>query len=77
MPKSKHYRDEEGIKAFGLKVRKLRQEREMTIEQFANSVELHVTQLSRIERGESNPTLSYILLIAEKLGVSPRDLMPE
>lgn len=73
--KSEHYRDEEAIKAFGEKVRALRQMKGLTIEQFANSVDLHVTQLSRIERGETNPTLSYIMLIAEKLEVKPSLLL--
>lgn len=75
MQKSIHYRDENAIKAFGKKVRELRVGRGMTIEAFANSMDLHVTQLSRIERGETNPTLSYIFLLAEKLGVKPSDLI--
>lgn len=75
MSKSIHYRDEEAIKAFGAKVRALRIAQGMTIEEFANTSDIHVTQISRIERGESNPTLSYIYLIAEKLGVSPDELL--
>jgi transcriptional regulator with XRE-family HTH domain len=73
--KSNHYRDEQAIRAFGKKVRELRASSGMTIEAFANSVDLHVTQLSRIERGETNPTLSYIFLLAEKLGVKPSELI--
>ena len=75
MSKSIHYRDEKAITAFGEKVRKLRIAQGMTIEEFANTSDIHVTQISRIERGESNPTLSYIYLIAEKLGVSPSELL--
>lgn len=75
MSKSIHYRDEDAIKAFGAKVRELRIAQGMTIEEFANTSDIHVTQISRIERGESNPTLSYITLIAEKLGVKPSILL--
>ena len=75
MGKSNHYRDEEAIKGFGNKVWNLRIKKGMTIEQFANSAEIQVTQLSRIERGETNPTISYIFLIAEKLGVTPGELL--
>lgn len=75
MGKSQHYRDEEAIKAFGKKVRELRTAKGMTIEQFANSVDIHVTQLSRIERGEGNPTLSYIVLLAKILDVEPGELL--
>jgi transcriptional regulator with XRE-family HTH domain len=73
--KSNHYRDEKAIKNFGKKVREFRTLKDMTIEEFANSVDLHVTQLSRIERGETNPTISYIYLLAEKLGVKPAELI--
>jgi transcriptional regulator with XRE-family HTH domain len=73
--KSSHYRDENAIKEFGKKVRELRTLKGMTIEEFANSVDLHVTQLSRIERGETNPTLSYVYLLADKLSVKPSDLI--
>jgi transcriptional regulator with XRE-family HTH domain len=76
--KSNHYRDEQAIKNFGKKVREYRIKKGMTIEELANSVrtiELHVTQLSRIERGETNPTLSYVFLLAEVLGVKPTDLI--
>lgn len=75
MGKSNHYRDENAIKKFGKRVRELRVKKGMTIEEFANTVELHVTQLSRIERGETNPTLSYIFLLAEKFGVKPSQLI--
>jgi len=47
----------------------------MTIEAFANSIDLHVMQLARIEQGKSNVTISYIYLLAEKLGVNPADLL--
>ena len=75
MGKSSHYRDENAIKEFGKMVRALRVKKGMTIEEFANSVDMHVTQLSRIERGETNPTLSYVFLLADKLGVKPKDLI--
>ena len=73
--KSLHYRDETAIKAFGKKVRALREAKGVTIEEFANTAGLHPTQLGRIERGENNPTISYIVLIAAKLGVKPSELM--
>lgn len=75
MAKSTHYRDDEAIKAFGEKVRALRKSRNQTIEEFANTVDLHVTQVARIERGTYNTTISYIFLIAKKLGVKPAELI--
>jgi transcriptional regulator with XRE-family HTH domain len=73
--KGGHYRDKNAIKQFGLRVRELRIKKGLTIEEFANSVDLHVTQVGRIERGETNSTISSIFLIAKKLGVTPADLL--
>lgn len=75
MAKVNHYRDEQAIVEFGKKVRDLRLKKKMTIEEFANSVDLHVTQLSRIERGETNVTISYIFLLAEIFKVKPSELL--
>jgi transcriptional regulator with XRE-family HTH domain len=73
--KSSHYRDENAIKEFGKKVRELRIKKGLTIEEFANDADLHVNQVARIERGETNPTISSIFLIAQKLGVHPIKLI--
>ncbi len=73
--KSAHYRDEKAIKSFGKKVRELRISMGFTIEEFANRADIHVTQLSRIERGETNPTISYIMLLAKELKVPPQELI--
>ena len=75
MQKGRHYRDKNAIINFGKKVRELRIKKGMTIEEFANSVDLHVTQVGRIERGETNSTISSIFLIAKKLSVAPSDLV--
>lgn len=75
--KSAHYKDEPAIKAFGSKVRQLRMKKGLTLEEFANSVDLHATQLGRIERGETNVTISYITLLAKVLKVSASDLLQD
>jgi transcriptional regulator with XRE-family HTH domain len=63
------------IKEFGRKVRAIRIKKNMTLEEFANTFDLHVNQVGRIERGETNLTISYIFLIAKKLGVKAKDLL--
>lgn len=76
--KNEHYKDEAVIKAFGKRVRELREERGLTMEQFANSItltEVHTNQLARIERGETNVTISYIFLLAQELEIHPSDLI--
>lgn len=63
------------IKEFGKKVREIRIKKNMTLEEFANTFDLHVNQVGRIERGETNLTISYIFLIAKKLDVAAKDLL--
>lgn len=75
MGKINHFRDERAIAEFGKRVRALRMEKKMTIEEFANSVDLHVTQLSRIERGETNVTISYIFRLAKIFKISASELI--
>ena len=75
MGKINHDRDDRAIIAFGNKVRELRLAKNLTIEQFANLYNLHVNQLARIERGETNVTISYIFLLAEKFKIKPSELM--
>lgn len=75
MSKVDHYKNEYAIKKFGNRVRELRMRRNMTIEDFANTFNLHVTTLSRIERGETNTTISYIFRLAEIFGITPAELI--
>lgn len=60
---------------FGPKVKQLRQERQMTREDFCeDEAELSVRQLARIESGVSLPTLNKVYYIAKRLQVSVGDL---
>ncbi|MTB63479.1 helix-turn-helix domain-containing protein [Streptococcus sp. zg-86] len=63
---------------FGDKVRRLREAKKLTREQFCeDETELTVRQLTRIEQGESKPTLTKIFFIAHRLGLSLFELMPD
>lgn len=60
---------------FGPKVKQLRQERNMTREEFCgDESELSVRQLARIESGVSLPTLNKVHFIAERLRLSIGEL---
>lgn len=63
-------------KTFGLTVRMLRYEAEMSQEQLAELAQLHPTYISSVERGQRSVGLEKIVSIARALGVSPKDLMP-
>lgn len=63
---------------FGLKVRKLRESKKITREEMCgDEAELSVRQLARIEAGQSKPTLTKINFIADCLGTTLYELMPD
>ena len=62
---------------FGKRVKRRRQEQELTQEKLAEIAEMDCSYLSSVERGERNISLEMILAIAKALQVSPKDLMPD
>jgi transcriptional regulator with XRE-family HTH domain len=58
----------------GKRIRMLRKARRLTQPSFAQLCNLHASHLSKIERGEANPTLQTLLGIANALGISPSKL---
>ncbi|MBX9784144.1 MAG: helix-turn-helix transcriptional regulator [Chitinophagaceae bacterium] len=71
----KYLRDEIGIQKFGKRVRELRLSKNMTQEDVAWEAGIEPMQLSRIERGVINTSLSHILAIARAIGVKPKELI--
>lgn len=61
--------------AFGLAVKELRVERELTQEALASEADLHFTYVSSVERGQRNLSLHNIYRLAAALGVSPSTLL--
>ena len=59
---------------FGLKVKELRAEAEVTQEELAERVGVFRTYMSRIETGEANPTLTVIHALAGALDVEVQQL---
>jgi transcriptional regulator with XRE-family HTH domain len=56
--------------AFGSSIRRIREDRDITQTKLATLTKLDRSYLSGIERGERNPSLTNILLIARALGVN-------
>ena len=56
---------------FGLRVRKLRNQKKLTLEKLSELSGLHATYLGEIERGIRNPALISIVKIARGLGSTP------
>lgn len=60
---------------FGQNVRRVRQERGLTLEALAAEAELAYSYMGGIERGQRNPTLSVVERIAKVLDVAPVTLL--
>lgn len=75
MSKRTYYKDEQGIAAFGSKLREIRLKKGYSQERLANEAGLPPSQISRIETGAINTSLSHICLIARILKVKPKELM--
>lgn len=60
---------------FGKRVKELRTQKKLTQEQFAQKTGLHKNYIGMVERGERNPSLVNIQLIANGLEISISELM--
>lgn len=59
---------------FAANIKRLREQRGLTMEQAAWAVGMHHTAWGRIESGERKPTLETIFKLAKALEVPPADL---
>ncbi len=76
--KLKNYRNDVKLKIIGEKIRNYRLAKGLTQADLAFECnEKDWSQISRMERGLVNFTISYLLLIAEVLEISPKDLLPD
>ena len=63
-----------GIEAFGKRLREIRKREGFTQEKLAYTADLELSQISRIERGIINTSISQVFMIAEALGVPVKEL---
>ena len=73
----KHLRKDAELKAIGQNIKKIRELRGYTqIDLAFMCGDKDWSQISRMERGVVNFSISYLLLVAEKLDVSPKEILP-
>lgn len=60
----------------GGRIRQLRQERGMTLDQLAAQAGISASHLSRLERDQAEPSFTVAAAIAQQIGVSLSDLLP-
>lgn len=68
-------KEENILLVFGQRVKKLRQLKKITQDQFAQLCDLHKNYIGMIERGERNPSLINIEIIACAFDISISELM--
>lgn len=59
----------------GRKIKLLRTERKLTLEQLATKSSVSKSMLSQIERGRTNPTLAILWTLTQSLGIDISDLL--
>lgn len=67
-------RSEEVMARFGKNVRRLRLERDLTQEELAEGAGISQVQITRIESGKINTSISTVVAIAGALGVGEGEL---
>jgi transcriptional regulator with XRE-family HTH domain len=63
------------IKALGKRIKELRHEKELSQEDLSYEADIPLSQIGRIERGETNPTISTLYVIANALDTDLKHLV--
>lgn len=71
----KYTRHPNGLKAFGQHLRSIRKAKGLSQEGLAWKADLELSQISRMERGILNTSLSQLIVIAEALDIHPKELL--
>lgn len=67
--------NKEYLQKFAKHLKKLRKEKGLVQDDFANLENISRSTLSMVETGKTDITLSKIKIIADRLGVRPKDLL--
>lgn len=70
-------RNEAGIQILAHNIRKYRKDKNLTIQALANLLEVDYTQISRMERGVINPSISKVFDIAKVLNIKASQLLED
>jgi transcriptional regulator with XRE-family HTH domain len=71
-----HVREEKIIKEFGKRLKKARIAKKLSLRALADIADMDFGNISEIETGKVNPSLTTIVLLAEALEVDPSELLP-
>ena len=72
----RYYRDEQLLAFIGAKIKEIRLSKDISIEVLAKECKVDNGQVSRMEHGKVNFSMSMLYRIAQVLKVDPRELLP-
>jgi transcriptional regulator with XRE-family HTH domain len=70
-------RDKKVLEQFGQKLKDLRLQKGLTLEQLAFEADIELSQVHRAEKGKINPTLTTLIALANGLGITLTELMAD
>lgn len=68
-------RDEKILKKFGKHLEKIRKEKNLSLRKLADNADVDFSQIHRIEKGITNPSLIMLLALSEGLGIPVEELI--
>jgi transcriptional regulator with XRE-family HTH domain len=68
-------RNEKILKRFGKHLEKIRTDKGLSLRKLADIADVDFSQIHRIEKGLTNPSLTMLLVLAEGLNVSVSELL--
>jgi transcriptional regulator with XRE-family HTH domain len=75
-PKRHYFVDKDALTKVGICIRNQRINKKLSIEKLTLECDMDYSQLSRMELGQVNFSISYLFKVAASLGISPKDLIP-
>jgi transcriptional regulator with XRE-family HTH domain len=69
-------REEKIIKDFGKRLKKARTDKKLSVRALADIADMDFGNISEIENGKVNPSLTSIVLLADALDLDPCELLP-
>ncbi len=68
-------RNQETLDQFGEKLKNLRTNKGLTLEQLAFEADIELSQVHRVEKGKINPTLTTLIALAKGLDITLAELV--
>ena len=66
---------DELIKEIGLKIREIRESKNLSLQEFADKLDIEYNNLIRIEKGRTNPTIGTLYRICQLLDIRLTDIV--